>query len=149
MKENSFENAMNMMLGHSPQAINAYFGKAALAFPGLSVYVTKGGCIAVVFSPNQNHKMTMEAIGYAVYDRSGRVLCANGIQLVSMDAADLKAETDISTIAEKYGSPHLDTGSGMTAFAYLSDHATLYSVQMLSMKMCMVRERSLVAKEMA
>lgn len=144
MEKNAFTNAMDRMLGYSPEAIGAYLGKAALSLPCLKVYIRRGGCIAITFAPNISRNMEPEANGYVIYDRSGSVLHAQGVTPVAMEPAMLDGAQNPLEVADKYGAPHADIGSGVSRFAYLSDHGTLYSVELQGKTACVIRERSLL-----
>lgn len=141
MNSGSFSGSMDMLIGFSPEVIGAFFGKPSLSFTGLKVYERQGGIIAVVFRPGK--KMHPEATGYVVYDRSGSVLCANGVSPVNMDAFALESETTPVSLVERYGEPHADIGSGFSVYAYLSSHASLYSVRLTGDNTCTVKEMTL------
>ena len=144
MDKNAFTDAMDRMLGCSTEAVRACWGKAAMSFSGLKVYIRKGGCIAFAFTPSQEGNMTLVASGYVVYDNGGNVLHAQGVTPVKMDDAMLEGTQDLRGLAEKYGDPHADIGNSQPCFAYLSDHGTLYSVDPQDMTTCVIRELSLL-----
>lgn len=144
MNSGNFAGSMDMLIGFSSEAIGAFFGRPALSFPGLKVYKRQGGMIAIVFHPGK--RMRPEATGYVVYDRSGAVLCANGVSPVDMDASVLEAETDPVSLVERFGNPHADIGNGFSVYAYLSSHASLYSVRMTGENRCAIEEMTLTQK---